>query len=706
MRRSYTLFLAVMAIALPRFASAQCGTYPSSGTVSITTANNILNSYYPGQGDPTAGSASITVGARDTRGATNVIAPGDLVLLIQMQGAAINATNTSSYGSGTSGVGSGYLVNSDLVAGYYEYNTVLSVSGSTINFSYPLANNYYTRAFADGSIRTYQVIRVPKYYALSISAAGSVTAPSWNGATGGMVVLDAANIMTINGTITVSGLGFRGGGGKNFQGGSGTTNTAYRFNSAVTTATILTGGAKGEGIAGRGAYVFVTGATTVTTLSDEGYTNGSMGRGAPGTAGGGGTDGTPSTNAYNTGGGGGGNGGAGGRGGSGWHGGTGDVNSYPTGGFGGAAFAQASLGRIVMGSGGGAGTANNSSTANEYMCSGSPGGGIILLRASSYAGSGTISANGQAAPGVSGTGNTDAAGGGGAGGTILVVTTQSGAAGLGSITATAIGGKGGDMTNYYDHGPGGGGGGGVIITNGSFGTTNVAAGANGLTRTGSSSGELNNAYGSTPGAVGRVITLTGVPSLGNAGSPSSPCGTLPVSLTSFNAVLNADQVTLYWKLEQALSFSHTTVEYSSDGINFVPLGNVAYAPSQISYSYVHYGVTAPVNYYRLKLVDIDGTFRYSYVLPVRLQVKGAGLLLHPAPAQAYTNVTFSASRAQQTDLQLFSADGRLVKTRTVQVQRGQQTFVLNELDKLQPGVYLFKALIDGETVSAKLVITR
>ena len=115
-----------------------------------------------------------------------------------------------------------------------------------------------------------------------------------------------------------------------------------------------------------------TGSTSITTNAVEGYTNGSMGRGAPANAGGGGTDGepgnNPSGNQYNTGGGGGANAGAGGVGGSGWHGGSGNVNTYPTGGFGAVAFAERGINRFIMGGGGGAGTANNSTAVNQYMC--------------------------------------------------------------------------------------------------------------------------------------------------------------------------------------------------------------------------------------------------------------------------------------------------------------------------------------------------
>ncbi|HYE53946.1 MAG TPA: hypothetical protein VD996_03855, partial [Chitinophagaceae bacterium] len=456
----------VLALLAPLFSIAQCGTSPASGLTTISTANQIINSYYPGTGNPITGQTSLTVGALDGRGNSTPLSNGDLVLIIQMQGADLNTNNTDAYGNGVAGAPASGALSNNLFAGYYEYNTVSSVSGATVNLAYSLVNNYYTRAFSAGnSIRSYQVIRVPRYYNLTIDAAGSVTAPAWNGSTGGIVVLDAANVMTINGSVTVAGLGFRGGGGKQFTGATtgnsnGTTtlqNTDYRFNSPITNAANLSGAAKGESIAGRAAYTYINGAVTVQTEANEGYVNGSMGRGAPANGGGGSTDGIPigtNNNQYNTGGGGGANAGDGGMGGSGWHGGSGNVSTYPYGGHGGAAFPAHSLKRLIMGGGGGAGSANNSTGANEYQSSGGPGGGIIISRAGSYAGNGSLNANGAPAPGINGnpTSNTDAAGGGGAGGTVVLVTRQAGAAGTNSLTVTATGGAGGNMANYYDHG--------------------------------------------------------------------------------------------------------------------------------------------------------------------------------------------------------------------------------------------------------------
>ena len=301
--------------------TAQCGTDPTTGTTIITTANTIVNTYYPGAASVAAGGFTVSVGTRDPNGNATAIGAGDLVLIIQMQSAVIDNSNTNTYGAGVAGPPSSGYSTTNLRVGFYEYNTVASFSGGVITMTYSLANSYYATAFNQATtqnLQTFQVIRVPRDFNLTINAGASITCAPWTGATGGVIADDATNTMTINGSINASGLGFRGGGGESFSGATagnsnGTTtlvNTDYRFNSPVTNTANLSGGAKGEGIAGTPAYTLTQNATSTTINAVEGYLNGSMGRGAPGNAGGGGTDGGPlaaggGVNQFNTGGGGG-----------------------------------------------------------------------------------------------------------------------------------------------------------------------------------------------------------------------------------------------------------------------------------------------------------------------------------------------------------------------------------------------------------------
>src|SRR3989475_5020698 len=76
----------------------------------------VVNSYYPATASAAAGATAISVGAR-IPAASPAIAPGDLLLVIQMQDADISGTNAITYGDGATGRGATTLRST----GLYEY---------------------------------------------------------------------------------------------------------------------------------------------------------------------------------------------------------------------------------------------------------------------------------------------------------------------------------------------------------------------------------------------------------------------------------------------------------------------------------------------------------------------------------------------------------------------------------------------------------
>jgi uncharacterized repeat protein (TIGR01451 family) len=492
-RRAGLLALALASAAAPLAAQGLHGTPGKDGPGGVLTG--VVNTYFPGTTAAlAAGATTITLGAAS--GAAVGIAPGDLLLVIQVQDADINSANTSNYGAGT-GTGAGYTALNS--AGSYEYVTALSTVGTgggtvTIRGAGPgngLVNAYRNAAYGAAGQRRYQVIRVPQYSSATLSS--GLTAAAWDGARGGILAIDVAGQLTLGGTVSVNGLGFRGGAGRGLTGAAGGTNTDYR-----NLATLAFHGMKGEGIAGTPWYVIdqVTGLQVDNGV--EGYPNGSSAQGAPGNAGGGGTDGNTPANDQNSGGGGGGNAGAGGRGGNTWS------SNLPVGGRGGAVVpGSASL--LSLGGGGGAGSRNNSSGTAS---SGGAGGGMVFLRAGTVSGTGTITANGQ-------NGNApanDGGGGGGAGGTVVVFAAS------GPLTGLAVQARGGNGGNAdvggAAHGPGGGGGGGLVVLS-SAAATDVIGGQPGYTVT------VGNLYNATAGAPGVVITTLTAPVM-----PGTPPGAL------------------------------------------------------------------------------------------------------------------------------------------------------------------------------------
>ena len=464
--------------------STECVPFPATlVNYTFTGTSPSLNTYYPGTANAAAGQTVVTVGTLVPATAT-ALAAGDLVAIVQMQGADIAHVNDDTYGSGFAGAPGNGQLSTNLTAGQYEYAVVASVTATSVTLTKNLVNSYQNAdATTTAGQKRFQLIRVPQYQSITL-AADVANVPAWNGTTGGMLVLDVAGQLDLaSHKIDLKGKGFRGGAGRTLVGATSGAGTDY-----VTLASAGANASKGEGIAGTPRFVNNNGVLLDNTA--EGYPSGSYGRGAPGNAGGGGTDSDPSANDENTGGGGGSNAGTGGTGGNGWN------SNQPYGGDGGAPFLRAAPSRLIMGGGGGAGTTNNGTGATGdptggLASSGAAGGGLALIRATTVsAAAGTIDVSGADMTFVPA---NDGSGGGGAGGSVLLIANNS----LANIIILAKGGGGGSntggATNAAPHGPGGGGSGGVAFSSSATSaTSSFTPGVNGTT-----TGTI--AYGSTPG---------------------------------------------------------------------------------------------------------------------------------------------------------------------------------------------------------------
>ncbi|WP_019011357.1 beta strand repeat-containing protein [Deinococcus aquatilis] len=541
----------VLSAALLTTAQAQttfCATPGKDGPLTVPSGG-VVNTYYPGI---TVSAGSLTLSLGTPLGDTSkAIAVGDLLLVMQMQDADLNAANSSAY-----------AISAVNKSGQYEYvvaksalaaNAAGSVTIGSTGAGGGLLRDYISSVAGAQGQKRFQVIRVPQYSSAAFTSA--LTALPWNGSVGGVLAMDVAGQANMSGaTVSVTGLGFRGGGGRALLGGSvsgvAPTNDDYRFpTSSPVSSTAGRHGSKGEGIAGtpRAVNSSLNLTPLVVDTAAEGYPSGSAGRGAPGNAGGGGTD-DDTANANNSGGGGGSNGGVGGRGGDGYNG-TDTARATPLGGIGGADFTAANSARIVLGGGGGAGSSNNNSSGGQdpSYASGARGGGLILLRAGSLSGTGTLSADGNDAPDYLG---NDAAGGGGAGGSVLVYAASSAA----SLSINVRGGAGGDAdtsTFTTPHGPGGGGGGGVVYTNVSA-VTNVLGGPNGLTplsatTVGPLTAANSTAFTSAPGAPGESGSLVASPTDTGVGPAAAclPLLTVTKSTSTPSRTLGTDTTATY-----------------------------------------------------------------------------------------------------------------------------------------------------------------
>lgn len=597
---------------------------------------------------------TISVASVDEAGDT--FEAGEAVILMQMQGDCIgsNTTNVATFGD-LGSIGS---------VGVYE---VAYISSLTESAGLPVTlvlNSALNNTYSIDAASRVQVISFPLLGSPNFTTAGNYVAKAWNGTTGGLLAFQVNGTLTLAHNLSANGCGFRGGAASAnyYSGGTGCSTTEY-----IRTSNHTRAGRKGEGIYRTNNNNFL-------------YARGKLLNG-----GGGGSE------RINCGGGGGGNFTTGGTGGIGW-------SCTPPGpgggGLGGLSLSgQISAFRIFMGGGGGGGQQNDSQGS-----AGGNGGGIVLIKASAIITGGacagrSISANGNAVTGLT----NDGQGGGGAGGSIVLQVGSWGIAAGCQLTVSANGGNGG-TANTSTHAGGGGGGQGVVIYSSAQPTSNVST----LTNNGTP-GCNNN---SSP-----CTDLAGAPSGSNGNGVFSGLNNpLPVELSKFYLQRKSTSVHLHWETSSEKNSLYFEVQRSVNAEDWQTLTRIKGASTSSTirqYEYLDKDAPNALTYYRLKQVDMDGSFQFSAILFVEgTETDGIHVSIFPNPVEGELNLKISSEALIRiSQLEIYNSKGQRIyehpKTAWNDVFYEKEVRLAQHLE---PGLYSCLLVLGEKAVSLKFFV--
>lgn len=195
------------------------------------------------------------------------------------------------------------------------------------------------------------------------------------------------------------------------------------------------------------------------------------------------------------------------------------------------------------------------------------------------------------------------------------------------------------------------------------------------------------------------------------GSAATNSGTtLPVELTQFSATTQSANVILNWTTASEINNRGFDVERSVDGRRFekVRFVNGAGSSNRIN----NYTLTdekpfrttgSSTLFYRLKQIDLDGKFTYSYVVKVSESAKAIkGVAAYPNPFSNEMTVSLNAQSQGNATIVLTDLQGRVASSQTVTVGTGVNVLPYPTTD-LQPGVYFMTIQLDGETQILKVI---
>lgn len=182
----------------------------------------------------------------------------------------------------------------------------------------------------------------------------------------------------------------------------------------------------------------------------------------------------------------------------------------------------------------------------------------------------------------------------------------------------------------------------------------------------------------------------------NASVTCTPCLALPLDLLSFEGRAEEGYNNLTWKTANELNTSLFELEYALDANNFKKVYTVsAKGSGNNAYSQKDNGIWIANNkvFYRLKMIDIDGKFKYSNV--INIQNSSSAILhteIYPNPATKSFTLNIADNTLLGSTAQLFDSRGVLLQNILIKYNATNI-----DINQYASGIYLLK-LNNGEVL--------
>jgi len=174
---------------------------------------------------------------------------------------------------------------------------------------------------------------------------------------------------------------------------------------------------------------------------------------------------------------------------------------------------------------------------------------------------------------------------------------------------------------------------------------------------------------------------------------------LPLDLLSFEAIKQNKTAHLVWTTQNELNTARFEVERSANGIQYAAIGTVAALNNgnRNNYQLPDLQPLPSQNYYRLKIISLDGSYQYSPVRRIDFSSAADDLIIYPNPVtQQVLNI---AASAICTRAFVFDAAGKLVKQFDLQGRNN-----LLNLQGIAKGVYQLKVVSANSVQTKKFLI--
>lgn len=178
---------------------------------------------------------------------------------------------------------------------------------------------------------------------------------------------------------------------------------------------------------------------------------------------------------------------------------------------------------------------------------------------------------------------------------------------------------------------------------------------------------------------------------------------LPIELTTFNGKQQNKYIQLNWATASEINTNYFEVEYATDGNHFEKIGTVAskFHNSSVPsfYSINHDSPVNGINFYRIKQFDLDGSFKYSAIIPVQYNYSIVqSIKINPNPVVNHLNIALSISQKSDIVCRIYNMDGREVKSIAAAAHAGNNN-IATDVSSLVKGTYILVIISKNELIA-------
>ncbi|MCT4582633.1 MAG: T9SS type A sorting domain-containing protein [Flavobacteriales bacterium] len=186
---------------------------------------------------------------------------------------------------------------------------------------------------------------------------------------------------------------------------------------------------------------------------------------------------------------------------------------------------------------------------------------------------------------------------------------------------------------------------------------------------------------------------------------------LPVEILDFYATKTKKEVLLNWTTSSEINSSHFEIERAGNDLVFDFLEETSAAGNsseELHYSLTDFNPIKGLSYYRLKQVDLDGSFVYSKIIAVNFKHKKAApsLIIYPNPAETKTTIQFNSFDDELIELSVYDISGLTLVKQQINTAIDGAIYEFIFSNRLIPGTYIISARgVNTQTIiNQKLII--